>query len=581
MWEMISNIKEWHERWKAAQAAERASVLAFIALLEDYTYRCRRYCYDNMEEGTYPAPTSIPCASLPDPVDILTFNQEATPEKIRLFTANFRALIARLDEKARNDTHSVWGLHDPHDIEAYIQYFTSQIGYAGYTTLRMAQQLREEYRMPFVLPMRPDPNDDLLKKEYEKYCKIHPDMEMETWDIPAARQNRKPAPLQSAPSCNETNNSLQNLAVEKPNTQEKHRPAPRKVGEFMSKLLEKAWQIIAAVIAGIILALILGVPPPTIEAPQVASPSVADTPPSETREPVTWEPPSALISVAVTADHLSDEFLLPKLTALFEDGTLPAYNLVSSSLNSQVHLRVVRSLGVETAPQVWVLDTGAGSLYNQQESLKIPVDDESIANGSLEVLRINLMRLAELRALQDMPCVSFSRFNLQVEYKLFAKVSEEEWRTLSAWERASGDGVRWKLTRTISADEDGDIRLAPDERLLAIHVANDSSLPFHIYAINATPDASILPFLLDSNLRTTKVNPGESRTFEDDMLIFEEKWEYIRIIASENVINIRGLQQGGFVTFSDWSATRGRIPQVDVVLHENKLPSRGTFFLLN
>ena len=293
-------------------------------------------------------------------------------------------------------------------------------------------------------------------------------------------------------------------------------------------------------------------------------------------KPAPFELPPALINISVQSDLPSDEPLLPKLTALFETGALPAYNLVASSLDSQVHLQVVRL----PAAEAWVMDTRDASLYNQQENLKIPLDDDSIENGSLDALRINLTRLAALRALQDMPSVPFRRLDLLVEYKIFAKVSEEEWLTLPDWERKSISGQRWKLTRTISADDDGDVRLAPEERLLEIRAANHSSRPFHVYAINATPGAYILPFLPSSGLSSTEVKPGETRVFDEAGIILEEKWEYIRVIAAENTLDIQGLYQEGFVTYPGLSFTRGSIPQAGDVLKENKLAGGGKFFLL-
>ena len=148
------------------------------------------------------------------------------------------------------------------------------------------------------------------------------------------------------------------------------------------------------------------------------------------------------------------------------------------------------------------------------------------------------------------------------------------------WERKSIARQRWGLERTISADDDDDVKLAPEERLLEIRAANHSSRPLHIYAINATPDASILPFLPYSNLRASEVKPGEIRTFSEDGLLLEEEWEYIHIVASENAFDIQGLYQEGFVTYPDRSGTRGSIPQADDVLNENKLASKGKFFLL-
>jgi hypothetical protein len=301
-------------------------------------------------------------------------------------------------------------------------------------------------------------------------------------------------------------------------------------------------------------------------------------------KPVPLELQSAPINVSIQSSLPSDEAflqLLPKLAALFEDGTLPVYNLVASSLDSQVHLEIVHPSTVGTGPQVWVMDTRDASLYNRQESLKIPLDDNSVENGSLDVLRRNLTRLAALRTLQDMRSVPFRQFDLLVEYLLFMKVSDEEWRTLPEWERRSIGGERWKLTRTISADTDDDVKLAPEERLLEIRIANHSSRSFHVYAINATPDAYILPLLPHCNSISTEVKPGETRTFSEDGLFLEEKWEYVRIVASNNAFDIQGLHQEGFVTFPDRSATRGSLARANDILSENKLASRGIFFILD
>ena len=316
-----------------------------------------------------------------------------------------------------------------------------------------------------------------------------------------------------------------------------------------------------------------------VAAPVIAAIFIAAYPRLFPAKPTPFELQSAPINVSVESDRLSDELVLSKLTAIFEDGALPDYALVASSEDSRIHLQVVHP-AVGTSPQVWVMDTRDASLYNRQESLKIPLDDDSVENGSLDVLRSNLTSLAALRALQDMPDVPFRGLDLLVEYKLFAKVSEEEWQTLPEWERKTISGERWKLTRTISADDDDDVRLAPEERLLEIKAANHSSRSFHLYGVNATPDAYILPFLPYSNLGSTEVKPRETRTFEEDGLLFEEKWEYVRVIAAENAFDIQGLYREGFLTYPDSSATRGSIPKADDFFSENKLASKGKFFLL-
>ena len=125
-------------------------------------------------------------------------------------------------------------------------------------------------------------------------------------------------------------------------------------------------------------------------------------------KPAPFELQPSLINISVQSDLPSDEFLLSKLTAIFGDGALPAFNLVASSFDSRVHLQVVRP-SAGAAPQVWVIDPGDGALFNRQESLKIPLDDDSVENGSLDVLRSNLTRLSALLALQDMPSVPPAR----------------------------------------------------------------------------------------------------------------------------------------------------------------------------
>ncbi|MDR2528484.1 MAG: hypothetical protein LBD04_05660 [Synergistaceae bacterium] len=272
-----------------------------------------------------------------------------------------------------------------------------------------------------------------------------------------------------------------------------------------------------------------------------------------------WQPSFSALKVALKADLPSDESLLPQLRGLFVSGDeppLPAYELVDAQSESDMVLWITRpsegemdkTTGLPKSdetrePWVWVMSPDENALYNKQKDLKTPMSEKG-----LSVLKNNLERLGNLRGLYNIPLPEVGSDGPTIKYKLFAPVADGEWSTLSKDNRLRLTGAKlgtpldWKLSRVVSADG-GDIERQPEERLLSVRVENNTNRPYYIYAVNATPDAKIFPFLpLEEFTTPTLVKPGQSLDFEHH-LFFEEEDEYARVFATLDPINIHILTQ--------------------------------------
>jgi hypothetical protein len=271
-----------------------------------------------------------------------------------------------------------------------------------------------------------------------------------------------------------------------------------------------------------------------------------------------WEPAFPSLKVAFKAALPSDEPVASELRKLFEADALSAYEPVDSPDRSNIVLWAVRPVidadgnavmeensglpkCAETeALQVWVMDPSQNYPYNRQDNLKITYDEKGRA-----VLAQNLERLARLYGLRNMSLPGGGDEALTIEYRLFVPASESEWETLPENERLKltrGTPPLWKLSRVVPSDSPGFER-RPDEGLLSVKADNRSARPYHIYAINATPDAMILPFLPESGHSvSTEVKPGQTVEFESHLLLTEDD-EYVRVFATLRPINIHILAQ--------------------------------------
>ncbi|MDR2529527.1 MAG: caspase family protein [Synergistaceae bacterium] len=280
-----------------------------------------------------------------------------------------------------------------------------------------------------------------------------------------------------------------------------------------------------------------------------------------------WMPSFSSMKVALRAYFQTDEPLLDDLRRIFveSEDVLAAYEVVDSPDQSGMVLWVTRPMRdgggnflmeensglpqcAETAaPQVWVMDPSQSYLYNRQEALKIEWDEKG-----REVLARNLERLARLYGLYNMPFPEGDGDAVAIEYKIFAPALSGEWGALSEEQRLelthAPQGVprRWKLSRIVSANDVG-LERRPEERLLSIRVENRSDRPYHIYGVNATPDAMILPFLPAEQGTLTEVKPGQIRDFKDHLTLTDED-EYIRVFATLKPINIHILAQQAIET---------------------------------
>jgi hypothetical protein len=329
-----------------------------------------------------------------------------------------------------------------------------------------------------------------------------------------------------------------------------------------------------------------------------------------------WRPNFAPIKIAVQTAMASDAPLASTLKDFFKGDRIPFYELTDSPGESRMVLWVVRprtndrgevlmqkgsglpESSATADPQVWVMEPSQVSFYNRRENLKAPLNEEG-----LEVLCSNLERLARLYDLQNMRCPEGSDGGLSLEYKLFVPATETEWSGIPKGERlklgVSYPHRKWKLNRIVPASG-VDVVLQPEERVLAVRASNRSRQTYHIYAVNATPDAMILPFLpRDTYQVSTEVLPGKDSDFEG-ALILESEQEYVRVLATIKPVNIHILAQSALETNVSETklATRSGIgnfssigtmlfEQLYSVRRDNATPdlnvddlfSRGNFFL--
>ena len=187
---------------------------------------------------------------------------------------------------------------------------------------------------------------------------------------------------------------------------------------------------------------------------------------------------------------------------------------------------------------------------------------------------------------------------IRIEYKLFMKVSPEEWDALPdesrlVVEKAEKTGWKyWKSSRTIAPGVN-DVKLQPGEEMLSIKAVNNSQRPYYLYGVNATPDACIIQFLPGSG-NTEEIKPGETKDFSASYgLIFEKPREYVCILASpapvahcwkQPAFDVEEAREENAIEDILGTLTRGRsvssLPYLDLtdeILRE--LISHGNFFV--
>jgi hypothetical protein len=308
-----------------------------------------------------------------------------------------------------------------------------------------------------------------------------------------------------------------------------------------------------------------------------------------------WQPSFSPLKVALQADFPSDEPLLSQLRDLFSGDRLPAYELADSPGTSHMVLWLTRPMKDEkgnivleegsalpkvqetVSPEVWVMDPSQAYLYNKREDLKVPLDEEG-----LKILARNLDRLGRLHGLYAMRLPEGGDEKLTLEYKLFVPASEEEWSALSddkreQLTRAPKDTpLKWKLNRIVPAN-DPEVELQTEEGLLQVRVDNQSDQPYHIYGINATSDAKILPFLPRVQSKLTEVKPGQVREFDDSLVLTEEQ-EYVRVIATLNPINIHILEQSAMEAYKAYckkEKSQSESNPIEAMFRQQLYPTRG------
>jgi hypothetical protein len=311
-----------------------------------------------------------------------------------------------------------------------------------------------------------------------------------------------------------------------------------------------------------------------------------------------WKPPFPALKVAVRADYSRDEPLAAQLRGLIaSDDRLAAYELAEKPDESQMLLLVTRpkkgadgklipegegalipQLDETAAPEVWILDPSQSSFYNGLDDLRKPFDDDG-----LSVVTRNMERFARLYALYNMPVPrGDAAAGLEIEYLLFTRASDEEYEALSDDQRVKLDGLdapagaplKWKLSRIVPAGGAGEVERNPDEGILLVRAKNPTDTPYYVYAINATPDAHILPFLPGFQTTLTIVNPHQSRAFQD-ILLFTDEREYVRVIATLQRINVHILAQSSVERERRTGGEKGESNPIEDMFSNTLYRSRG------
>jgi hypothetical protein len=324
-----------------------------------------------------------------------------------------------------------------------------------------------------------------------------------------------------------------------------------------------------------------------------------------------WQPSFTPLRVAFRADFPSDDGLLKDLQNLFvvSADELAAYEFVDDTSQSNMVLWVTRPkrdaggnvllkdarqitdpagniVGEERyglpeseetePPRIWVMDPSLNYPYNMQELLKeIPYDETG-----LNVLAQNLEKLSRLHGLYNMRLPEGDSAELEIVYRLFVPVATaEEWDAVPADARVEltraprGTSRRWRLNRTVFADA-LEFGRQPEEGLLSVRAINNSdNVSYHVYGVNATPDAKILPFLHDP-VRGTEVKPGQTADFTNHLILTGDD-EYVRVFATLKPINIQILSQEEITAARSGLRTRSLSNPIEAMLSRQVFPTRG------
>ncbi|MDR0882680.1 MAG: hypothetical protein LBP55_09105 [Candidatus Adiutrix sp.] len=145
----------------------------------------------------------------------------------------------------------------------------------------------------------------------------------------------------------------------------------------------------------------------------------------------------------------------------------------------------------------------------------------------------------------------------RISFKTIASLeSPGEWPDIAWLVRVytpspSGDldyeGRKWALQKTVEVKGPTLPGTVPKESLLTFEIINKSSKNYHAYLVNYTDDGLLLPVLPPESQAhiSNVVAAGESRPFPQLQLELSAPLEYVRLILSENPLDLSQYSQAG------------------------------------
>jgi hypothetical protein len=295
-----------------------------------------------------------------------------------------------------------------------------------------------------------------------------------------------------------------------------------------------------------------------------------------------WLPPRFKVRVFYKAERKKDEELLGLAKDAFS--SLDFVEEVKEQMSADMVALIIRppiaasddvnlvtvEANAQADPQLWLLDPLELSFFWDQELLRSPLDEESLAS-----LVENFQKASKAKAMLDLATPPGELPLVLVTYKLFAPTTREEFDRLPESLRfeKENDKKTYKLISTADSSEI-DVSLGKDATIVVLDVENQDSVSYFVYGINITNNGAITTFLPSKRHQTiNQVAQGQKKYFEKDALIFTEPQEYVRLfILPKSDINIDDLNQ---TPLEDLSASSAKL-DVTAFLKERKEQGTGT-----
>jgi hypothetical protein len=264
------------------------------------------------------------------------------------------------------------------------------------------------------------------------------------------------------------------------------------------------------------------------------------------------------IRVFVTADDPADQQSVESLQRVVSD--LPAFTLATLQAESDLVLRVLRParnpdgdyafpgntsatlprIDRDAQPEVWLL-TSLEALVS--DDLRIALSDEKQA---LRLIRENLTTHARIREFRSLANAGEDDSPIAVEAIIMTAVDE---CPDGADCRPLGDYGLRRIRRT---DLDSIPAALPLGTMITFVITNGSATDYYVYVISAGPDGKITPHFPTASDRGDLALLGNNTTrdlFEIPRIINLTKAgeEIVKVIATRQPINVRLLQQEGYV----------------------------------